>query len=108
MIMLCQASCLQGNAMTKQELQACKQHISKAHLREASLSLPSLSHLTCVPYLQGDAMTKQELQAFKQHISKALDIGADSSCVYTFLPDDIQEAGESSFSTDYLCMCQTL
>ena len=39
-------------------------------------------------------MTKQELQAFKQHISKALDIGADSSCVYTFLPGDIQEAGE--------------
>lgn len=47
-------------------------------------------------------MTKQELQAFKQQISKALDIGADSSCIYTFLPDDIQEAGESSFSLDKL------
>ena len=38
-------------------------------------------------------MTKQELQHFKQHISKALDIGSPSSCVYTFLPEDIQEAG---------------
>ena len=38
-------------------------------------------------------MTKQELQHFKQHVSKALDIGSPGSCVYTFLPEDIQEAG---------------
>ncbi len=44
--------------------------------------------------VQGDAMTKQELQPFKQHISKALDIGNPDSCIYTFLPEDIQEAGK--------------
>lgn len=44
--------------------------------------------------LQGDAMTKQELAHFKQHISKVLDIGGPNCGVYTFLPEDIQEAGE--------------
>ncbi|CAK0738433.1 hypothetical protein CVIRNUC_001042 [Coccomyxa viridis] len=47
---------------------------------------------------KGDAMTKQELQQFKQHISKALDIGNPDSCIYTFLPEDIQEAGLESMT----------
>ncbi len=51
-------------------------------------------------------MTKQELRAFKKHISKELGIGSDSSCIYTFLPDDIQEAGESCFTVrTTACAC---
>ena len=59
--------------------------------------------------VQGDAMTKQELQHFKQHISKALDIGSPDSCIYTFLPEDIQEAGKCLDSRPSACMalCRT-
>ena len=50
-------------------------------------------------------MIKQELQHFKQHVSKALDIDNPNSCIYTFLPEDIQEAGkrlDSSLRTAWL------
>ena len=49
-------------------------------------------------------MTKQELQHFKQHISKTLDIGSPDSCIYTFLPEDIQEAGKCLDSCPSACM----
>ena len=49
-------------------------------------------------------MTKQELQHFKQHISKALDIGSPDSCIYMFLPEDIQEAGKCLVSCPSACM----
>ena len=49
-------------------------------------------------------MTKQELQHFKQHISTALDIGSSDSCIYTFLPEDIQEAGKCLDSCPSACM----
>ena len=52
-------------------------------------------------------MTKQELQHFKQHVSKALDIGSTESCIYTFLPEDIQEAG--GFCLPFcLCYCRMM
>lgn len=53
--------------------------------------------------VQGDSMTKQELQHFKHHISKALDIGSPGSCVFTFLPEDIQEAGRSRLPRRSYC-----
>ena len=57
--------------------------------------------------MQGDSMTKQELQHFKQHVSKALDIGSTESCIYTFLPEDIQEAG--GFCLPFcLCYCRMM
>lgn len=43
--------------------------------------------------MQGDSMTKQELEHFKEHVSAALGIGSPDSCVYNFLPEDVQEAG---------------
>ena len=36
--------------------------------------------------------------------SKALDIGSPNSCVYTFLPEDIQEAGKCIYSSSRACM----
>ena len=45
--------------------------------------------------MQGDSMTKQELEHFKEHVSTALGIGSPDSCVYNFLPEDVQEAGRS-------------
>ncbi len=45
--------------------------------------------------MQGDSMTKQELEHFKEHVSAALGIGSPNSCVYNFLPEDVQEAGGS-------------
>ena len=53
--------------------------------------------------MQGDSMTQQELQHFKEHVSKALDIGRPNSCVYSFLPEDIQEAGRSCLPCHLLC-----
>ncbi|CAL5223918.1 g6516 [Coccomyxa viridis] len=47
---------------------------------------------------KGDSMTKQELEHFKEHVSTALGIGSPDSCVYNFLPEDVQEAGLDSIT----------